>query len=439
MFAVTLVLLSLPGQPGLKELPGPRPPGAPRGEERRPDAILRWNEEAIEAIRRDKTAPPLAARNLAILHAALADTVNTIYQSHRPYLVSLRAVDEIDVGVAVACCAADVLAELHPRRAARFRRLRDEVLDNSPSGSAQKRGRALGSFVARKLLDDRKADTGKGHYLAPAAVGIWRPTPPDRAAPLLPAWGELRPFGVRDKKAFRPVDPPELTSEEYARDFNEVKSLGHIDSATRTADQTIIAWFWNDGAGTCTPPGHWNLIAQEVSLSRKLTLIENARLFALLNLALADAAICCWHCKFQYRLWRPITAIHEADRDANDATEKDPAWRPLLPTPPFPTYTSGHSTFSGAGAAILAGFFRTDDIAFSIGSDDYPALRRRYRGFRHAAGEAGLSRIYGGIHFECDNREGLAVGKAIAEEVLRTRLVPEDRALTSALSRRERP
>ncbi|MGL4554002.1 MAG: vanadium-dependent haloperoxidase, partial [Gemmataceae bacterium] len=361
-------------------------------------------------------------------------------QTHEPYRVRLRAVAEIDP-LAAACAAADhVLSDLYPSRASHFHAVRDEVLDALPDGPAQRRGRALGVHVARRLLDDRKLDSGKGDYRAPAAVGIWRPTPPGHAAPLMPGWGDVRPFGVRDKKAFTPADPPDLTNDEYAKDFNEVKALGGIDSTARTADQTLIALFWNDGAGTCTPPGHWNLIAQEASYARKLTLAENARLFALLNLALADAGVCCWDCKFRFKLWRPITAIHQADRDANDATVPNGKWASLLNTPPFPTYTSGHSTFSGAGAAALAGYFEDDALGFVVGSDGLTAQRRRYKGFREAAEEAGRSRIYGGIQFECDNREGLAVGKAIAEEILRTRLVPEDRrAVTSVPPVRESP
>jgi hypothetical protein len=413
-------------------------PAAPRAEEHRADAVIRWNEEALEAIRREKTPPPLAARALALMHAAIFDSVNTVHQTHEPYFVRLRATSEIDP-LSAACAAADaVLSDLYPGRARRFHTLRDEILDALPDGPAQKRGRTLGVYVAKRLLDDRRDDNGKGEYRAPVAVGIWRPTPPGRAAALLPGWGNLRPFGVRDKKAFRPAEPPELTSDEYARDYNEVKALGGVDSTTRTADQTLIALFWNDEVGTCTPPGHWNLIAQEASRKRRLTLAENARLFALLNLALTDAGVCCWDCKFRFKLWRPITAIHQADRDANDATVPNTKWTSLLTTPPFPTYTSGHSTFSGAAAGILAGYFKEDAIAFSIGSDGL-AGQRRYKGFRAAAEEAGRSRIYGGIHFECDNREGLAVGKAIAEEILRTRLVPERPAVSSVSPRRERP
>jgi hypothetical protein len=273
-------------------------------------------------------------------------------------------------------------------------------------------------------------------YTPDTAVGLWRPTPPGFKAALLPQWPEVRPFGVRDVAAFRPEPAPALTSAEYTRDFNEVKRLGSRDSATRTADQTIIAWFWDDGAGTSSPPGHWNLIAQVVARRQGNTVPENARLFALLNVALADAGIVCWDCKYRFRVWRPITAIRQADRDGNPDTLADVRWNPLLETPPFPSYTSGHSTFSGAAAAALAHFFGTDAVAFTVGSEGLAATERSFARFSEAAAEAGRSRIYGGIHYEFDNRVGLALGRAVAGEIARTRLLPATEELAKAAARR---
>jgi membrane-associated phospholipid phosphatase len=170
--------------------------------------------------------------------------------------------------------------------------------------------------------------------------------------------------------------------------------------------------------GTITPPGHWNRIAKEASQRQGLSLSENARLFALLNICLADAGILCWECKFRHNFWRPITAIREAN------TDPDPTWISLLTTPPFPSYTSGHSSFSGAGAAALAYFFGTDAVPFRVSSDGVPGVRRSYAGFWAAAEEAGRSRIYGGIHYEFDNRAGLSSGRTLAEQRCRILLRP---------------
>jgi len=235
---------------------------------------------------------------------------------------------------------------------------------------------------------------------------------------------------------FRQHNPPPLTSAAYAKDFNEVKSLGAANSNARTPDQTEIAKFWSDGAGTVTPPGHWNTIAQTVAQTKHTNLTENARLFALLDLSLADAGIAAWDMKRAFDFWRPITAIRNADKDGNAATAAAPAWEPLLTTPSFPSFVSGHSTFSGAGAAVLAEFFGTDDIAFSSTSDGLPNVTRYYDSFSEAALEAGISRIYGGIHFELDDGSGLYAGDEIGRNVFVNFLspVPLPGALAMALT-----
>src|SRR5439155_2374215 len=174
-------------------------------------------------------------------------------------------------------------------------------------------------------------------------------------------------------------------------------------SKARTKDQTEIALFWADDLGTVTPPGHWNRIAQTIALERGNTLAENARLFAHLNIALSDAGVLCWVIKFTFEFWRPITAIRE--------TERDDDWTPLLNTPPFPAYVSGHSTFSGAAASVLAESFGTDKIKFETACDSLPDVKRKFTSLSAAAEEAGMSRIYGGIHWHFDNVEGLKVGR----------------------------
>jgi hypothetical protein len=410
------------GVVGPDALGKPDRPG-PRLREDRPDAVLVWNDLALEAIRQARTPPPVGARNLAILHVAIADTVNTIYQTYRPHRVRLRATENIHPDVAVAACGQRVLAELFPRQARLFDRELDRALAAVDAGRPRKLGLSLGRYVADRVLAWRRDDGAltPAEYTARPEVGVWRPTPPAYAQALLPRFGELAPLGVPDRRTVRYVSPPGLTGRDFARDLEEVRLIGGRDSRRRTAEQSIIAWFWDDGAGTCTPPGHWNQIAREVSLERQKTLPENARLFALLNLSLADAGIFCWGCKYRYRLWRPITAIRE------DRADPDRSWSSLLNTPPFPSYTSGHSTFSGAAATVLADFFGPDLVEFTIGSDGFPGCVRNFNGFWEAAEEAGRSRIYGGIHYECDNREGLALGRAVAREVLRSCLRPEEK------------
>jgi hypothetical protein len=214
--------------------------------------------------------------------------------------------------------------------------------------------------------------------------------------------------------------PPVLTSREYAAAVNETKRLGGIHSPARTPEQTQIAEFWSDNPGaTASPVGKWNLIAQNLAGQQGNTLAQNARMFALLNVALADAAIVCWDTKYTYGEWRPIDAIRLADTDGNPATQPDPGWTPLLTTPAFPEYTSGHSTFSAAAAETLALFYGTDDIAFTTGAgfDVLPGVTRSYDSLSEAALEAGRSRIYAGIHFQFSNVAGQQCGIAIGDYI----------------------
>jgi membrane-associated phospholipid phosphatase len=224
---------------------------------------------------------------------------------------------------------------------------------------------------------------------------------------------------------FRPPGPPSLDSARYAAEFNEVKALGAAVGSTRTADQTLIALFWADGAGTETPPGHWNSIAQDVAAQFGNSLEQNARLFALLNIAMADAAICAWDAKYYFNFWRPVTAIRNADSDGNAETMSDAAWQSFIATPPFPDYVSGHSTFSAAAATVLARFYGSDDVTFSTGSDFLPNVVRQFTSFSAAAVEAGDSRVYGGIHFRSASEDGLAGGNKIGDWVYENFLQPK--------------
>ncbi len=400
----------------------------------RSDLVLYWNEVALNAIKAERTPPPLAARNLAILHAALYDTVTALDGRYRPYRVTIRPEGTVSAEAAGAIAAHRVLLELYPRRVEACDSALDAALENIPDGPAKTSGVAFGQRVAEQILGWRAAD-GSGRevrYTPSETPGRWRPTPPGFQQALLPHWRYVTPFAISDPRDFRPVVPPALNSKEYTEAWREVRDLGRHDSRIRSAEQTTIARFWDDGNGTVTPPGHWNRIAQTVSRQQGLSLADNARLFALLNLSLADAGIVCWEGKFGYSYWRPITAIHDADLDGNPDTAPDRSWQSLLITPPFPSYASGHSTFSGAAAAALAHFFATDAIRFSIGSEGTPDVTRSYAGFWAAALEAGRSRIYGGIHYEFDNQEGLRTGRAVAEYIAQRYLLPAgSNALTS--------
>jgi len=393
----------------------------------RGDLVTEWNSAALEVIRLARTAPPPASRNLAILHVAIYDAVNGIRRTNEPYFVHDKAPGAASVEVAASAAARRVLGSLYPAQAAAFDALYEELVSGIPSGPSVAFGVRWGEAVAEAILAWRAADHSADvvPYIPGSGAGAWAPTAPAFAASLFPQWPVVTPFAMESPAQFRPPAPPALNSQEWADEYNLTKELGSATSATRTLEETEIARFWADGAGTVTPPGHWNVIAQDVSTQQGLTLEENARLFALLNIAEADAAIVSWDCKYTFHFWRPITAIRNGDLDPREDTVKEAEWTPLLVTPPFPEYTSGHSTFSAAGAAVLAAFFGTDDVAFTTFSEDLPGVSRSFSSFSDAALEAGMSRIYGGIHFLSANRAGLSsggsLGAFVAETFLRDR------------------
>ncbi|NJS16352.1 MAG: vanadium-dependent haloperoxidase [Nostocaceae cyanobacterium CSU_2_110] len=227
----------------------------------------------------------------------------------------------------------------------------------------------------------------------------------------------MTPFVLESGNQFRPNTFPQYNSPFYATQLNQVKQLGAENSTARSADQTEIAQFWGyDRNDSFRPPGQWNQIAQEVALEKGNSLEDNAKLFAVLNTGLADAGIAAWDAKYVYEQLRPITAIREADADNNPNTIADPNWEPLLDTPSFPDYISGHSVFGGAASAILAGFFG-DNTSFEIPSQELPGVSRSYGSFSQAANENADSRLFGGVHINAANVDGVSVGENIGNFV----------------------
>jgi membrane-associated phospholipid phosphatase len=310
---------------------------------------------------------------------------------------------------AASAAAHAALVYLFPASTSSFDALHSAILATIPDGPHKTAGIVWGEFVADQILTARENDGFNAVVTPPGgrSPGVWIPTPPAYLPYLLPQWGFVVPFAMTSSSQFRPLGPPSLDGQLYASDYNEVKELGASIGSTRTDEQTEIALFWADGAGTETPPGHWNSIAQIIAAAQGNTLEENARLFALLNIAMADAAICAWDAKYTFDFWRPVTAIAFAEPQLN--------WMSFIVTPPFPDYVSGHSTFSGAAATVLPLFYGTQDLPFTTGSDFLPGVYRSFATCLDAAEEAAVSRIYGGIHFRSASEDGLQGGINIGE------------------------
>jgi len=383
------------------------------------DLVLQWNDIALDAIRASSTPPPRASRALAIVHTAIYDSVNAIDRTHEVYAVDVLASPLASREAAVASAAHTTLVNLFPTRKATFDAALSTSLGTIAAGPAKNHGMQLGKNVAQQMLALRANDGSNAvvPFTPGTDLGDWQPTPPAFAAALLPQWPDVTPFAMTSGSQFSPDEIPALSSTEYAAAFNEVQELGSATSATRTTDQTNIALFWANGGGTATPPGHLNIMAQVVAEQESNSLSENARLFASLNVAMADAAIMAWDCKFATDYWRPLTAIRATD-DGNPSTVQDANWLPLIATPPFPSYVSGHSSFSGAAAAVLIDFFGRDNIAFTLPSENPNVPARSFTSFSQAARESADSRLYGGIHWSFDNADGLTAGTQLGQFVV---------------------
>jgi hypothetical protein len=410
----------------------------------RGNAVTHWNRLATEILPVE-VGPIIDARAMAILHAAIHDAVNGVVRRYEPYTADLSA-PGASVEAAVARAARDVLVAVAPGRKDRIEQAYTDALAKVPDGPAEDDGVSLGEQAARANLERRVSDgiapgpwpPSEGPITQPPYVPTGKPgdydfTPPFDAPPLgpialFPGFGRLTPFAI-DLGRHRLTGPDPLTSRRYARDVALVQSVGRLDSTVRTPDQTNIAHFWFE------PFGIWNDIARTVVERHAQDPWQAARVFALVNIAMMDAGIACFDAKYHFRFWRPYTAIRRAAEDGNDDTAPDPSWLPLLWTPPeagpptflippIPDYPSAAATTSAAAAEVLRAIF-DDDTAFSATSTTLPGETRHFRGFRHAAREAGMSRVYGGIHFlhavEDGWRQGHGIGRVVARILPRAR------------------
>jgi hypothetical protein len=395
----------------------------------RADVVTEWNTVYLNTVRVVGGPPCPLARAAAMMHVAMFDALESIDHRYTPLIVKDYAAPvNANRKAAIASAAHDVLVSLYPARAAVFDAALNSSLAQIPAGPSRDAGVAAGSEVAARVVADHSDDQPfmtDTNYVYGTGPGAYQPTFPDfTTPPFSPGWGHCKPWCMVSGDQFRPKRGPLgytvmsqlITSSRYAEQFREVMNYGKRQSTVRTADQTELAWFWaNDRNGTYKPAGHLNYIAQIVSVQQGLNLEQNARLFAMLNVAMGDAGIVAWDGKYMtdIDLWRPITAIRNADTDGNPLTKANKNWVPLLDfSPPFPGYISGHATFGGAWAATMKAFFGTDNITFSATSDE-PAsagVVRTFRSFSEAGYEDAISRIYLGVHFRMDAEDGFQQG-----------------------------
>jgi hypothetical protein len=360
-------------------------------------------------------------------HIAMFDAVNAIEREFQPYRVRLRfAFGSPDAAAAQA--AHDVLVAINPGATATYDAALARQLGQDPSGYV-KRGAAVGAHVAKEVLAWRQDDgwvvSPFPAYAEPLLPGRWQPTPPNNVNATFTHVLKAAPMALLTPTQYLPPPPPSLTSARYAADVNEVKQNGKSDSPTRTAEQTAIARLWNgvatSGVGTATNYASiWNDIVGDVARERQLSLVETARLFVLVNVSVHDGLQTAQGSKFVYGLWRPVTAIRQADTDLNPETEADPHWLPLLVTPPYPTYGGNMATIGASAARALQLAFGRNDIPVTATwkqSGGLPDVSHHFDGFWEAAEEQSESRIFGGIHYRFDQVAGQQIGRSTAEFV----------------------
>ena len=397
---------------------------AARAAAQTPNVVIQWN--LIAQGQFGGTAPGIHIRALPMMHIAMFDAINSIQGVYTPYLGTVQGSAGASAEAAAATAARDVLAAIYPAAQATFDKELATQLAGLPAGLA-KQGTAIGHAVAKAVLTWRQGDgwpaTQAGivpdpTYVLPPFPGLWQPTPPANSFATFTFYPNVVPFAMVTSTQFLPPPPPTLTSARYAADFNEVKSLGSATSVTRTPEQTLMSQVH---AGVNTQIGFfhvWNTVARNLAQSQGLSLIETARLFVLLVVGLHDGLQTSFTSKFVYGLWRPVTAIRQADTDLNPATAPDPTWLPLLNTPPYPSYAGNAACLSAAAARALQIGFGRDDISFSVTyprTMGLPTEVRSYNGFADLAQQQADSRIFGGIHYRFDSEASQAACKKVPE------------------------
>lgn len=376
------------------------------------DVVVEWNLQAVALTLRPTPAlaPVQQTRAMAIFHLAVHDAVNGITGEYETYLSPPSPPENASPVAAAIAAAHDALKNLFPGN--------DVLLDDRYANSLAAHGLspadpgiAFGSSAAAAILALRANDhssQAQFDYNAPGAgePGVWIRL--NNAPALLPGWGNVTPFILRSGSQFRPDAPPALNSELYAKDFNEIKTIGVATGSSRSAEQSQIATFWR-----ASPTAIWNSVLTQLVQTRNSDLSENARLFALFYLAAADASIACWEAKYHYNFWRPQPAIVNGDFDGNDATVGNGTWQPFVATPPHPEYPSGHTANSGAMAKILTAEFEDNPgvpIVVTLSG-----ITRQWGSLSEAVQEVIDARVYSGIHFRNSDEVGARMGRQIAQ------------------------
>lgn len=387
------------------------------------DVVIKWNQVAYEAFGGVAIQHSLMASRInAMVSLAMHDALNAVYPKYATYAFAGKDTGA-DPIAAAASAAHTVLLHETPDRKSFIDSALQQTLSTIVDGDAKTRGIKLGKEAGQAILANRTNDGSAGNPVVPIPPsdipGIYQPVPPFDFQ-FAPYWQNLKLFGLQTKDQFRCPPPPAINSDLYTNAFNEVKATGKLNSTTRNANQTAFAKYWYEFS-----EAGWNRVTSVVAKDRKLSLLETARLFALVDMALADAYTAGWDSKIHYNFWRPYTAIRNANSDGNDQTTADLTWEPEMPTPPIHDYPSTHSALGNAAAKVLSSILG-EYTAFTMPSPTaVPAgSTRSFTSFTQAANENADSRVQAGIHFRFSCGAGQELGNNIGSWIVSNHLKP---------------
>jgi len=389
------------------------------------NVITDWDEKAVSIVQTGTVPPPPTAfRTIALLHVAMFDAVNSIEPRYKPYKIQLPAAPDTSKEAAAAAVAGEVLIKLAPDAAADIQSALTSYLATLPDGEGKSKGVELGQKVAAQILETRANDgaSAPDAYRPKTKPGVYIPTPITVGS----QFPNVTPFAMTSPSQFRPKPPPSLRSEQWARDYNEIKDLGEKNSIRRTARQTEDARFW-----LLVGPRSTHSLPRQVAVASNMGVLDSARFMALVSIATMDAMIAVFDAKYKYEFWRPITAIRNGDIDGNPATERVATWQPIDMTPMHPEYPCAHCITSSAIAAVIETVLGTEEIPeVALTSPYAPGVTHRFTDLRAYTEEVANARIYAGFHYRFSTIAGREMGQKIGTFVVRSVMQPTQTAMS---------
>jgi hypothetical protein len=392
------------------------------------DAVLDWNAIAVNTAVANKQNPFAQARYAAIVQLAVFEAVNSITHKYQPYLGTITAPPDASPDAAAIEAAYQVLSTYFPSSQQTLSADWTNSMQSIPDGSAKTDGIATGDAAAAAMIALRANDGSSPPQFytpGPPVPGAWQAT---SSCPVVNGvavgvgfqWQNVTPFGITSASDFLLDPPPALTSEKYARAYNEVMTVGSVDSTLRAQDRTNVALFY----AASSPTQVFNQAAEQVAMAQGRSLSDNARTLALINMAMNDSLVASFLNKYTYNFWRPETAIHGGDTDGNPKTVGDPNWAPFITTPCFPSYPSNHGSAGNGAAAIMRRIYGEDGHSITLTNPAVPTIVLQYSSFKQITDDISDARVYGGIHFRTDQIAGQRLGRAVGKTVFEHNLRP---------------